>query len=65
MNISVKNLFLIDIHWSDLTREAQEQIANRLGYETPEACAKYNNWDMNTIPIATIEFEIEGSEDDE
>lgn len=49
-----------EIYFSDLNEEAQKELLEAVGAETPADM----NWDINLLPIATYQFEIE-DEDEE
>jgi len=46
---------MIEIMYSDLTLEKQQEIAEELGYTTPEECSRDRNWSI--FPLITLEFE--------
>ena len=44
-----------DIYFSDLNEVAQQELLNLVGVESPADM----NWDMDIVPIATVDFEDE------
>jgi hypothetical protein len=57
---------MVDIMYADLTEEKQQEIANALGYMTPEECSRDRNWSV--FPLITLEFdedECDETDDDE
>ena len=44
-----------EIFFNDLNTEAQHALLNLVGAESP----KDMNWDLDIVPLATIEFEDE------
>lgn len=47
----------LEIYFSDLTEEAQQRALEAAGITDP----KEANWDMDTIPLAIVDFEDDES----
>lgn len=45
----------VDIYFNDLTPEAQDEVLKAASIKDP----KERNWDINIIPLATLDFEDE------
>lgn len=45
----------MDIYFSDLNTDAQKRLMEETGISDP----KEANWDLDIVPIASIEFELE------
>jgi len=49
-----------EIYFSDLNDDAQKRILEMVGVDTPADM----NWDMDIIPIAFVDFEVEDDDMD-
>ena len=51
----------VAIYFSDLTEEAQQEVMQAAGVHDP----KEANWDMDIVPLATVDFENEDDEEED